>query len=62
MGLRNQRLLESTHIGTRECEDLAHAVARTGARMTRALGFAPELLPTSGVSRFECFDVAQTTR
>ena len=36
-------------------------MARTGARMTRALGFAPELLPISGVSRFECFDVAQAT-
>ena len=34
---------------------------RTGARMARALGFAPELLPISGVSRFECFDVAQAT-
>ena len=30
--------------------------------MTGALRFAPEFLPMPGVSRFECFDVAQATR
>ena len=30
--------------------------------MTGALRFAPEFLPMPGVSRFECFVVAQATR